>query len=307
MERFTEKEVFMNVVLKLGAVWKFSAALTLAALFAGCNQTQTPSSSTPSSTETQAVGDSITSELSSSSSTLTLQSGLQTLSLSGGAKVQAGRGCVTANPDPVVDTDKDGVPDNATFTFDCSSDRPVFSLTTKGTLQVSDPSGDAGTWGFDSTSDLTHTSTNKLKGLTVTETVKGSRSPRKTGDQIVQSHNITLTRTVGSEPTATVTNLWNLTFNAITPGSIMMGEMLTAGTMNIAGNFSFSKGDISRTWTLSTTTPLQYDPSCAEPLKIVAGTLRATVSAAGGNGYLEVQYGACGTEPVITRNFTPAS
>jgi hypothetical protein len=296
----------MNAVLKLNSVWKLGAALTLAALFAACNQTQT-TGSTPSAAETQAVGDSITSELSSSSGTLTLQSGLQTLSFSEGAKVQAGRGCVTVNPNPVVDTDQDGVPDNATFTFDCSSDRPLYTLTTKGTLQVSDPSGNAGTWGFDSTSDLTHTTTNKLKGVTVTETVKGSRSPRKTGDQIVQSHNITLTRAVGSEPTATVTNLWNLTFNATTPGSIVMGELLPAGTLSVAGNFSFSKSAVSRTWTLSTISPLQYDPSCAEPLKIVAGTLRATLSAVAGNGYLEVQYGACGTEPVITRNFTPAS
>jgi hypothetical protein len=290
----------MTNVLKIGAV------LSLAVVFAACNQTP-QGNSVPSTAETDAVSASINDEVMASTSTLTLENGLQALSLSNSARVQAGGGCITVNPNPVVDTDSDGVPDSATYTFDCSSDRPLYAFSTKGTLQVSDPSSDAGTWGFDSQSDLTHTTTNKLRGITVTEARKGSRSPRKTGDQVSQSHNITVTRTVNTDPSATITNLWNLTFSATTPGSITMGSPLPAGSIVIAGNYGFSKNGMNRTWTLSTTAPLQYDPSCDNPLMIVGGTLRATLSGPNGNGFLEVMYGACGTEPVVTRNFTPAA
>jgi hypothetical protein len=291
----------MKIVLKLGA------ALALASVFVACNQPG-PTNSVPSVAETDAVGASISDELMASSSTLTLENGLQSLSFSSDqARVQAGRGCVTVNPNPVVDSDADGVPDTATYTFDCATNRPFFAYTTQGTLQVSDPSSDAGVWGFDSSSNLTHTRTNLTTGKVLTEVRKGSRSPRKTGDQITQSHNITVTRSFTGEDTATITNLWNLVFTASTSGSIVMGGALPAGSMTAAGNYSFGKGGINRTWTISTISPVQYDPACTDDLKVVGGTIRATLSGPNGNGFLEVQYGTCGSDPVITRNFTSAS
>jgi hypothetical protein len=303
--RPVQKEVLMKTVSK--QVVKLGAALVLAGLFAACNQ-PAPTNSAPSVAETDAVSASISDELMASASTLTLENGLQSLSFSSdGVQAQAKRACVTVNPDPVVDTDGDGVPDNATYTFDCATNRPFFAYTTKGSLQVSDPSSDAGVWGFNSTSDLTHTRTNLTTSKVLTETRKGSRSPRKTGDQITQSHNITVTRSFTGEDTATITNLWNLVFTASTPGSIVMGTALPAGSMTAAGNYAFSKGGLSRTWTISTTSPVQYDPACTDDLKIVGGTLRATLSGPNGNGFLEIQYGACGTDPVITRDFTPVS
>ncbi len=283
---------------------KLTTALAVASLFAACNQTTQQTSTPPTAAETQAIGDSISDSAASSAATLTLESGLQTLSLSSGLNAQAGRACITINPSPIVDTDGDGVPDNATYTFNCTLDKPQFAYSTTGTLQVSDPVG--ALWGFDSTSNLTHTVTNKSTGVTVTEVLTGTRSPRKTGDQVTQSHNITLTRTVGTEPTATITNLWNLTFNATTPGSIAMGAPLPAGSINLAGNYSFNKAGVNRSFAVATFTPLQYDPSCTDPLKIVGGKLRAFLNGANANSYLEITFGACGTQPSTKGFFTTA-
>jgi hypothetical protein len=288
-------------------VLKFGAALALASLFAACNQTTTPANTAPSVAETDAVSASLSDEAMASASTLTMESSVQTLSFGDGAQAQALRPCVTVNPNPVVDTDGDGVPDNATYTFDCAINRPLFTYTTKGTLQVSDPSSDPSVWGFNSTVNLTHTRTSTLNGKTLTLVRTGTRSPRKTGDAITQSHNLTVKRTLTGEDTATITNLWNLTFNATQPGSIQMNAPLPAGTISLAGNYTFSKSNVSRTWTLSTTSPLQYDPTCTDDLKIVGGTLRATLANSSGDGFLEVRYGACGVAPVVTRSFTNAS
>ena len=294
----------MTVSIK--PVLNITAALALTAFFASCNQA-TPIGSAPSQAETQAVSDAISSELIASSSSLTLESGLQTLSMSDAVSAQARRACVTVNPDPVVDTDGDFVPDNATYTFDCSLTRPLFTYSTTGTLQVSDPSSDAGTWGFNSTANLTSTRTNSQNGNVLTEVRTGTRSPRKTGDSITQSHNITVNRTLAGEPKSVITNLWNLNFTATTPGSIQMGAALPAGTLSAAGNYTFARDGVTRTWTISTVSPLQYDPACDNELKTVGGTLRATLSGVGGSGFFEIVFGACGVAPVTTRSFTSAS
>jgi hypothetical protein len=140
----------------------------------------------------------------------------------------------------------------------------------------------------------------------MTDVRTGSRSPRKTGDQIVQSHNITTKHSVTGKPDATIQNQWNLTFAATTAGSIVMGSPLPAGSIQLAGSYNFSSDGKTRTWTASTPTPLGYDPACTADLKIVSGKLVLTLSGAnGGGGTMEVVYNACGTEPTVTR--TPAS
>jgi hypothetical protein len=290
----------MKNVIKLGAV------LTLAAMLAACNTGGSQVNNNPNAAEVNATASAMTDELVSSSSLVTVENSVNSLSFgeSTTSNLRARPACVTVTPSPLVDTDGDGVADSATYTFDCSKDGVIFASSKTGTLLITDPSSVAGVWGFDSTSDLTETNTNKITGKTVTEVRKGSRSPRKTADQVVQSHNITVTRSVTDQPTATITNLWNYTFNASTPGSIAMGQPLPAGTASLAGNWSFSRDGKSRTYTVSTISPLQYDPSCTDRLKIVGGKLRGTLANNSGDGFIEITFGACGTEPTVTKSFT---
>lgn len=299
-------------------LYSIPAILTLGLALAACNQPGITPPNGGGSTVTQAEATStagaVNDELVSSVGTLTVGGAVgyasfgsvSPASLSAGLSAQAAKpGCVTVSPSPVVDTDGDGVPDNATYTFDCSRDGALFASSKTGTVQISDPSATAGVWGFDSNIDLTESTTNKLKGITVTDVRTGSRSPRKTGDQIVQSHNITTKRSVTGESDATIQNQWNLTFTATTPGSIVMGSALPAGSIQLAGSYSFTRDAVTRTWTASTPTPLGYDPGCTSDLKIVSGKLVLTLSGtASGGGTLEVVYNACGTDPTVTR--TPA-
>ena len=294
--------------------------LGLAIALAACNQPVTPPTNTTSVSQAEAndTASAINDEIVSSTGTATVGGtvafasfgSVSMASLQSALGVQASKpACVTVSPSPVADTDSDGVPDNATFTFDCSRDGPLFAGSKKGTVQVTDPSGDAGVWGFDSNINLTEAHTSKLRGITVTDVRTGSRSPRKTGNQVVQSHNITVQRAVTGVATpwnATIQNQWNLTFNATTAGSIVMGSPLPAGSIQIAGSYSVTRDAKVRAWTLSTPLPLSYDPACTDDLKIVGGKLLATLnSTSGAGGTLEVVYGACGTDPVVTR--TPNS
>jgi hypothetical protein len=290
----------MKNVIKLGAV------LTLAAMMAACNAGGSQVSNNPNSSEVNATASAMTDELVSSSSLVTVENSVNSLSFGESAQsnLRARPACVTVTPSPLVDTDGDSVPDSATYTFDCSKDGVIFASTKTGTLVVSDPSNVAGVWGFDSTSDLIETNTNKITNKTVTEVRKGSRSPRKTADQVVQSHNITVTRSVTDQPTATITNLWNYTFNATTAGSIVMGQPLPAGTASLAGNWSYSRDGKSRTYTVSTISPLQFDPTCTDRLKIVGGKVRGTLSNNSGDGFIEITFGACGVEPTVNKSWT---
>ncbi len=289
----------MNNVFQLGAV------LTLTAVLAACNPGAIQIGN-PNSAEVSATASAMTDELISSSSLVTVENAVNSLSFgeSTQANVRARPACVTVTPSPLVDTDADGVPDTATYTFNCSKTDVVFSSSKKGTLLVTDPSSVAGVWGFDSTSDLTETRTNNITGKTVTEVRKGSRSPRKTSDQVVQSHNITVTRSVTDQPTATITNLWNYVFNATTPSSIVMGQPLPAGTASLSGNWSYNRDGKSRTYTVSTISPLQFDPTCTDRLKIVGGKLRGTLSNNSGEGFIEITFNACGIEPTINKSWT---
>ena len=288
-------------------VFKLGAVLTLAATLAACNP-GVQVNNNPNNAEVNATASAMTDELISSSSQVTVENSLNSLSFGEGlqSNLRAKPTCVTVTPSPVVDTDGDGVPDQATYTFDCTKTGVLFSYSKTGTLSVSDPSSDAGVWGFDAEINLTESRTNNISGQVVTEVRKGSRSPRKTADQVVQSHNITVTRTVTDEPTATITNLWNFTFNATTPGSIVMSQPLPAGSASVAGNWSFSRDGKNRTYTLNTISPLQFDPSCTEALKIVGGKIRGTLSNNSGDGFIEISFNACGTAPTITKSFTPS-
>ena len=316
----------MNKLVVVGS----TLALTLA--LAACNTGRLPVTGTPASgpltsQDAAVAGDSISREVASSAASLTVGNAVSELSfgsvrlesLGGSLSIQGdgggfkpgkpgGQNCVTVTPSPTVDTDGDRVPDKATFTYDCSrSNNGVVSSSRKGTVEISDPSNDAGVWGFDSKVNLVEVSTKKGGNKTVTETRTGERHPRKTADKITQDHTLNVLRQVTGEPDATVANTWKLEFTAATPGTIEMGKPLPAGSITANGSHSVTKDGKVRAYALETTTPLQYDPACDAELKIVAGTVKATVTKDTGTGTLEVSFGACGTEPTVTKTPAPGN
>jgi hypothetical protein len=310
------------------------SAFALTVALAACSTSRlpggTPASGPLSSQDAMIARDTISSEFALSAAALTVGNAVHELSF-GSVSVQAsgaglttqrdggmnpgkpgdkreGKACVTISPDPVTDADKDGVPDTATYTYDCSrlgKDGAVVS-SRKGTVEVSDPSSDAGVWGFDSKVNLVSTSIKKGGSRTITETRTGERHPRKTADKITPDETLNVNRSVTGETDAVTSKTWKLEFSATTPGSIEMGKPLPAGSISAQGSHSVTKDDKIRAYTLETTALLQYDPSCDDDLKIVAGTVKATVTKDTGTGTLEVTFGACGTEPVVVKTGEPA-
>jgi hypothetical protein len=312
-----------------------TSALTLAFALASCGNTPTGSNkAAPSATLTSqslavSTAAAISDEAASATSSLTANNAMTDLSFesasltssSAGIGIQSaepkaegerkpgfkpggklGEKCVTITPSPTVDSDGDKVPDSATMTFDCLRDNLKYSFSRTGTVQISDPSSIVGEGGYDKTINLTEKRSNKLTGKTVTEVRTGERHPRRSGDKIVQDHDIKVTRSVTDEADASIHNVWKLEFTASTPGSIVKGNVLPAGRLSINGTHSVVRDGATRTYALKTSSPLTYDPTCDADIKYVAGTLKATRTGANSEGSLEIAYGACGTDPVITKS-----
>jgi hypothetical protein len=304
-----------------------TSALALAFALASCSSTPNLKTNAPftgqnlSASTAAAIND----EAASAASSLTASNAMSDLSFNSVSLASSGTGigiqsdkpgdrnpgfkpgkpgekCVTITPAPVVDTDKDGVPDSATMTFDCTRDSTGYSFSRTGTVQISDPLSTPGDKGFDSIVDLSEKRTNKLTGRVVTETRKGERHPRRNGDKITQDHDMKIVRTVTDEPDASIHNIWKSEFTATTAGSIVKDSLLPAGSLSINGTHEVVRDGATRTYALETTTPLSYDPTCSADIKYVAGVLKVTATGANNDGTLEIAYGACGTDPVITKN-----
>jgi hypothetical protein len=306
-----------------------TSALALAFALASCGSTPNLKTTAPLTGQSLAASTAaaISDEAASAASSLTASNAMSDLSFDSVSLASSGAGlgiqsdgnrgsdrkpgfkpgkpnekCVTITPSPVVDTDGDKVPDSATMTFDCSRDSTDYSFSRIGTIQISDPSSIAGEGGFDSVINLTEKRSNKLTGKVVSETRTGERHPRRNGDKITQNHDITIARTVTDEPDASIHNVWKLEFTAATAGSIVKGSLLPAGTLSIDGTHTVLRDGATRTYSIQTPSVLTYDPTCDADVKYVAGMLKVTATGAEKDGTLEIAYGACGTDPIITKN-----
>ena len=83
--------------------------------------------------------------------------------------------------------------------------------------------------------------------------------------------------------------------------SLAFGEPLPDGTFTESGTFTWSRGSVSRTFTVTTVAPLVWDASCTTDRKIASGEIHATLA---DGGYIRTVWTACGEDP--TRSFVPA-
>jgi hypothetical protein len=95
----------------------------------------------------------------------------------------------------------------------------------------------------------------------------------------------------------------NLQLNFTPTGMLAQGQPLPSGTITSTGTLTFVRGGDSRTFTVTTPTPLQYDATCSGPRRsrIKSGEVRWTLPS---GAYVSVVWSACGTRP--TRTFVPA-
>ena len=196
----------------------------------------------------------------------------------------------------LTDTDSDGVPDNATWTFsaaDCTqTDIEGNRSVVTGSVVVSDPGLTAGY----------NLSLNQLTGAYYQSgaatpllelAMNGTWTLRGTSDALSLNQNYNFALTVQNEQ-AILTNDLGVTFTAANGTAISWGVPLPDGTLAIQGEWQVDASQESHHLVLYTLQPLVYDDACGG---FTSGALQAT----GEGGAVTVTWTACG---VHTSTFT---
>jgi hypothetical protein len=215
-----------------------------------------------------------------------------------------GGGCATVNN--TTDTDADGAPDDATFTFAL----PACSFTgfrggtleITGTIHITDPTPSGADFNYLATlTDFQFKLTSPLAVRTFTATRNGTRALSGNAAGVSLSNTITLVRSAPNRADATVSHDLLLSFTPAAGEVLALGQPLPNGTFTKSGTFTWSRGTITRTFTVTTVAPLVWDASCTTDRKIVAGEIHVTLA---DGGYIKTVWTGCGLEP--TRSFVRA-
>lgn len=214
-------------------------------------------------------------------------------------------GCATV--DNATDTDGDLAPDQAMYTFAL----PACSFTgfrggtleVTGTITLSDPTPGAADLAVTATlTDLLFKYTNPSATLTFSALRNGTRTLTGNAQGAALSNQVTVVRSAPGRQDASVTHNLLLSFTPATGQSLVFGQPLPDGTFTRTGTFTWARGGVSRTFTVTTVTPLVWDSSCTTDRKIAAGEIHATLA---DGSYIRTVWTGCGVDP--TRSLVRAS
>jgi hypothetical protein len=187
-----------------------------------------------------------------------------------------------------TDTDGDGVPDNATWTFSAANctetDIEGNSNVVIGTVVISDPGLTAG---YDlHLNDLTGSYYQNGETAPLLQlAMDGDWALRGTSESLLLDQAYDFALTVQDER-VTLANDLAVAFDA-TGGPIAWGASLPDGTLTIAGDWLVASSRERYHLTLATLEPLVYDDACGG---FVGGVLQAT----GDGGEVQTTWTACG-------------
>lgn len=204
------------------------------------------------------------------------------------------------------DTDGDGTPDAATFTFELPACRFTGfrggTLEITGTVVVSDPTPEVPDFAYQTTlDDFTWRLTSPNQRLSYTAVRNGTRLLTGNASGLMLSNDVTVERTYPVRDPSSVSHDLQLIFTPAAGESLALGEPLPDGTFTKTGSFTWSRNGRSRTFEVTTVAPLVWDASCETDRKVVAGEIHATL---GDGSYVRTVWTGCGEEP--TREFVPA-
>lgn len=281
--------------------------LLLAALLAACNSAGTtlPTTTDTLTNESEMVAEALISELDTSADALMI-TGVSLSSVNSELSAQGRLTCVTATGD-VSDPDADGVPMAATYSYNCTNIK-YFGVTANitGVANISDPSTDPNTKGFDSeVKDLRLELTGAYKGRDFSEKRNGTRNPRITPTGLTFQHDLTVLRdyqgAYGVDKTVLIANKLNWVFTPADGTTIVFDQPLPSGSVNASGTFSFDRDTLDKSFNVTTTTPLQYDATCQKLPRYTSGVLQAERSSSNnGESTITITYTGCGVKPTVT-------
>jgi len=288
--------------------------LGLAVGLAGCSDSTNPGSAELSTAEVADFADAGIDEAEAGAEALTVEGTVNpagaTLSVGGistNLSAPPGDGCATVSSS--VDTDGDGTPDAATFTYALPACHITGfrggTLDLTGSITVTDPTPSAADLNRSVTlSDFTFNFTSADATRSFVAVRNGTRQASGNASGITLNNNVTVERTATGHPTVTAVHTLQFMFTPAAGSTITPGQQLPDGEITSTGSVTLSRGDASRVFTVSTPVPLTYDASCAGPrrARISAGEVRWTLPS---GAYIRTVWTSCGVRP--ERTFVPAA
>ena len=209
--------------------------------------------------------------------------------------------CVT--PSSSAETDGDGVPDDATYTFTAPpcryTDVRGFTLDVVGQLRIVDPAPDDPGFGADISLtalrfSLSHEDTDNSYSVIRNGTITLTGDP--TGLELATD--LQLQRSFTGLPDASAEHVWTVGFDPET--TLQINQPLPNGSVTVAGTVSWSRGNESFDLTITTATPLHYDASCdATGQRFDEGELHVSGTFGETPGYVRIVWDGCGDDPGI--------
>ncbi|HWA57228.1 MAG TPA: hypothetical protein VG692_08245 [Gemmatimonadales bacterium] len=207
--------------------------------------------------------------------------------------------CITVSPNPPTNSDADIVPDSVRLTYQCGFERAGGQIhdSLTGAIDFLDPQPTVVSAGVRHVfHDFTRRRINTpfpLRSFTAVH--NGTREWGGNADTL--GHTITNFVTVYTHASGRQTTHeknWVGKFTATTPGAIVPGAPLPAGSWTLDGTSSWTT--LNRSWSVvvSTTEALQYDPSCQVTPRFTNGTLNLLVTRNGVDTNVEITFINCG-------------
>lgn len=206
-------------------------------------------------------------------------------------------------PSSATETDGDGVPDDASYTFTAPpcryTDVRGFTLDAVGQLRIVDPV--PATPGF----GANYTLTNLRFSLSADDSDQDYSVTRNgtitlTGDPagLELATELQVLRSFTGLPDAAAEHQWTVGFDP--ENTLQINQPLPSGSMTVAGTAGWSRGDENFSLTVTTATPLHYDASCeATGQRFDDGELRVSGTFDETPGFVRITWEDCGDDPSI--------
>jgi hypothetical protein len=141
-------------------------------------------------------------------------------------------------------------------------------------------------------------------GVTSSEARNGTRQLTATSSLANESNDMTTVFVKAGAPAGTLNNSLALSFTPSTGNTLAVGQPLPGGTIQASGTIGWTAATAVATadsFTISTITPLLYDPTCAttSPSRFDSGQLKVVIADGSVKTYAHITWTGCGA-PVVT-------
>jgi hypothetical protein len=284
-------------------------ALAVAAVaMSACSKDNTaPATPVLSQVEADSLATTVVGDLMDEMATAAMD-GASSGSLASSASLSAPLGSATAtqcvpakSPNPVVDSDNDGVPDSVRFDYaGCVISRPLVLDSVSGTIDLIDPTAASPDHAVERVfTDFKNVTVVLLSGATSSINRNGVRHASHDSTTLQSSETNFRTDFVGPKGgTSEHVRTWESIFTADVAGSIHRDALLPSGDWSVNGTSSWTRPRGTYSLTVTTNPPLHYNAGCTAAPRFDAGKITAVVTKGTQTMTVTIEFTACGVYTV---------